>query len=174
MRYLAVALNGILDLRNFYPLALELLAKHSIVVDVATFEDGQAKLAQLYDGLIVGSDWNQNGDLVRAFRAAGKRTVLLQSEGMFLDPRQWYAGAFPLTDLACLWGAEHETIFRERGYGGATVITGPPRFDIYAGFRPLLGREEVYETLGLDDPGKPYILVLGQFFPEEEFGEALY
>ncbi|WP_072389306.1 methyltransferase domain-containing protein [Hyphomicrobium sp. CS1BSMeth3] len=173
MRFLAVVVNGILDLKNFYPLSLELMAKHSIFVDIVGFRPALTSAASQYDGLIVGSDWNQNAELVRAFKVAGKTTVLLQSEGMFVEAKKWYVGKAPLTDLACLWGPEHADIFMGRGYNGAMVVTGPPRFDTYYNFRPAMARDKVYETLGLRDPSKPFILYLGQYFPKHEFGSAL-
>jgi len=174
MHLLAVSINGLLDTKNFYPLALELKAKHSINVDICSFKkDLVDKIAQ-YDGLIVGSDWNQNADIVRAFNERGKKTFLVQSEGMFLDEKQWYARKPPITQYACLWGHVHERIFRERGYRGISIVTGPPRLDTYLNFKPSLTREEVYSEIGLDDPKKDYILFIGQFFAEGEWGRPLF
>lgn len=174
MRLLAVSINGLLDLKNFYPLALETVSKHSVGVDVVQFRTTLANLVDSYDGLIVGSDWNQNGMLVDAFKEAGKRTILLQSEGMFLEEDKWYAGKAPRTDLACVWGPEHARIFRSRGYDGRIVVAGPPRFDLYNNFKPVLTREQVYAKFGLEASSKPFILYLGQFFPKHEFGQGLY
>jgi len=174
MRLLAVSINGLLDLKNFLPLALETMSKHSIGVDVVHFRTTLSDFVDSYDGVIVGSDWNQNGALVDAFKAAGKRTILLQSEGMFLEEHEWYVGKAPRTDIACVWGPEHARIFRSRGYAGHIVVVGPPRFDLYNNFKPVLTKEQVYMTLGLEVTDKPIILYLGQFFPKHEFGEALY
>ena len=174
MRYLAVSINGILDLKNFYPLALELTKKYHFTVDIMTHMSGLENLVPIYDGLIVGTDWNENSALVLAFKNAGKKTVLLQSEGMFIDENAWYLGKSPLTDAACVWGLEHAQIFRKRGYRGNVFVSGPPRFDSYYNFKPQMSREDVYHALGLEDLSKPYLLYLGQFFPKDEFGEALF
>lgn len=174
MRLLAIVINGLLDLKNFYPVALELTGRYSMPVDVLEYRPDRAGLASEYDALIVGSDWNANGAIVEAFRAAGKPTILLQSEGMFIEATQWYGGIVPVTDLACLWGPEHERIFAARGYRGQAVVTGPPRFDIYHQFRPGLDRTALYARLGLEDEARDYVLFLGQFFPIDEFGEALF
>ncbi len=174
MRLAAVAINGILDLKNFYPLALELKTKHSINVDILGYRPDIANLTKLYDGLIVGSDWNQNAALVQAFNAAGRKTILLQSEGMFFQESQWYVGKAPIAKAACLWGPIHKDIFLRRGYTGALAVAGPPRFDIYWKFPPAMSKRMVYKKLGLPDLDRPYVVYLCQFFPRHEFGDALF
>ncbi len=174
MKFVAVAINGILDLKNFYPLSIELRTKHGIWVDVIGHKPGLEAIERSYDGLIVGSDWNQNAPIVDAFNKSGKPTILVQSEGMFIDEALWYVGTTPRCLLSCVWGPEHEAIFRKRGYKGKIIVSGPPRFDTYYNFRPVMTKGDVYKTLGLADLSKPYILYVGQFFHIAEFGEALY
>jgi SAM-dependent methyltransferase len=123
---------------------------------------------------MVGSDWNQNRDLVERFNELGKKSILLQSEGMFLDNDQWYVRTVPVSKLLCLWGGVHKDIFRRRGYRGEISVTGAPRLDVYHKFNPSLSREEVYRRLSLDDIGRPYIVYLGQYFNEAEWGKELY
>ena len=174
MKLLAVAINGLLDLKNFYPLALALKAKHGIDMDIMAYAPDLQDLAPRYNGLVVGSDWNQNAALVQHFNAKKKKTILCQSEGLFVDPDQWYIGKAPITRAACLWGPVHEEIFRARGYTGNTVVCGPPRFDLYWRFRPTVSKRDIYKAFGMEDKGRPYIVVLCQHFPAQEFGEDLH
>lgn len=174
MRVLAVAINGILDLKNMLPVSLELYAQHSIPVDVVFYRSDILGQIDHYDAIMVGSDWNQNRDLVERFNELGKKSILLQSEGMFLDNDQWYVRTVPVSKLLCLWGGVHKDIFRRRGYRGEISVTGAPRLDVYHKFNPSLSREEVYRRLSLDDIGRPYIVYLGQYFNEAEWGKELY
>jgi 2-polyprenyl-3-methyl-5-hydroxy-6-metoxy-1,4-benzoquinol methylase len=160
-------------LKNFAPLALELKTRHGITLDIVTFDRFSNDFLSRYDAVIVGSDWNQNRLIVEQFERLGKGTILVQSEGMFLDASKWYVGKAPQTELACVWGAVHAEIFRDRGYRGDIAITGAPRLDIYHNFHPKLQRDEIYQRLGIASDPRPYVLFLGQFFPEQEFGSAL-
>ncbi|MCA3351576.1 MAG: hypothetical protein INF97_13360 [Roseomonas sp.] len=173
MRLLGLCVNGILDAKNFLPLAIELRTRHRIILDVMDFGSFTDELVGRYDGLVVGSDWNQNRKIVEKFLSLGKRTVLVQSEGMFIDPAKWYIGKPPITGLACLWGNVHAELFRARGYHGEIAVTGPPRFDIYHRFISRFSRSEIFERLGIYRDARPYVLFLGQFFPKGEFGPAL-
>jgi hypothetical protein len=173
MRLLGICLNGILDAKNLFPLAMELRARHRILLDVIDFGSFTDELTGRYDGLVVGSDWNQNGRIVKQFLSLGKRTILVQSEGLFIDPEKWYFGKSPISGFACLWGNVHAELFRSRGYSGEIAVTGPPRFDIYHRFVPRFSRSEIFERLGIYQDTRPYVLFLGQFFPEGEFGPAL-
>jgi len=173
MKLLAVSINGILDLKNMLLLSKTLLARHSINLDVSVYRSDLADAATHYDGLIVGSDWNANSELVSAFKAKGKATILVQSEGLFVDPDHWYMGKAPQTDLACLWGPIHKTIFLQRGYAGTGIVTGPPRFDIYHKFQPEFTKEECYDLLGLSNLNRPFVLFLCQHFPKNEWGDII-
>lgn len=173
MNLLGVYINGILDTKNMHPVSNELLAAHSINLDVMAYRKNLIESTSLYHGLVVGSDWNANAALVESFKKAGKKTILLQSEGMFLNQDHWYRGRAPATHLACVWGPIHREIFISRGYSGECAVTGPPRFDLYSDFKPSVSREELYSILGLPDLSKGYVLFLCQFFPSHEWGEEL-
>lgn len=138
--------NGILDEKNFDRLKGHLQGQGHEVVSAHVSYAGKFD----YDVLIVGQDWHHSTrPIVNKANSLGRKTILVQSEGLFVERAKWYHSAAPVCKAACVWGKIHEDTFRERGYKGNIYVCGPPRYDRYYGFTPQIDKNLCYQKLGI-------------------------
>ncbi len=134
-------------------------------------DDIRAHLEEQAPGiLVVCQDWHPlSRQPVLVARELGIATVCLLGEGFFIEESEYYWGEVPIVDFMLVWGNLHREVFTRRGYPADRIrVTGPPRMDHYAHFRPTITREELLERLDVaPSSGKRIVTFATQPFGDQ-------
>ena len=156
MRVALIVDNPARDLDGLVLVARALAARGASALLVPMYQQGIDLPLLAPDAVVVNFVRAANVDLLRAYRALGIRTVVLDTEGGILSsrganaPATWArrfrdAGHGELVDLHCFWGpALAEAFVAEGALPESRIrVTGCPRFDFcFPPWRASLARPE--------------------------------
>ena len=164
MRLMFLYVNGRLDTDNFFAV-MALLREKGHVCEMVDYKHSRENLEK-FDAVCVGHDWSKfTRPIIREANRIGRKTFLIQSEGLFVVRNEWYRKQRPLCQYVATWGPIHEEIFRQRGYKGEIEICGPPRYDKYHCFKPSITKAKCFNLIGVPTSNK-IVVFMSQFFDQ--------